>query len=598
MAGTKRIAASCVGGDELEWGRALRGPRSRPEEGNGVRTVKKPRAGREPESNPVACRSPRRACPPEPAAAGRPARGARRSLLRRLVSLPRWFAAVLLALGAGAAQAAELVSNTSLSSTTGSSVFQAQSFETGDNSGGYTISEIVISQSSANAGETTVVTIREDTSDEPGNVVATFMNPTTFSTGLNTFTAPDDTTLTAETTYWVSVNDGVSDRIAFHTVSEDTQTGASGWSIGDDRVWRSSESNSWATESRPLIMRINGELVAATAPNPPTALEAVPYGHDAVLLSWTAPATGATPTGYKVEVSDDGTTDWTDAEDDTGNTDTSWIHEGLMASATRHYRVSALASGESSNPSATASATTCAEGVLWCPTLTVGNLSTLYGYSDVPPVDIGSLAPDSFTRGTAVVGVPYLAYLSGAGGQLSLNIRHISGTIPADGLLGSEELALTLGSETFTFTAGLGSQLVFAFDAAGLSWNDGDTVEVSLALAPATAPEPPTALEAVPYGHDAILLSWTAPATGATPTGYKVEVSDDGTSDWTDAEDDTESTATSYIHGGLIRLGHDAPLPRLRARLRDRLHCLRDRRPPPPASRGRAVVPDPDRGDH
>ena len=552
MAGTKRAAASCSGADASAWGRALREPRSQPEEGNGVRTGKKPRAGREPESNPVARRSPRRACPPEPAPAGRAARGARRSLLRRLVSLPRGFAAALLALAAGAAQAAELVSNTTLTSSTGSSAFQAQSFETGDNSGGYTISEIVISQSSANAGETTVVTIREDTSDEPGNVVATFMNPTTVSTGLNTFTAPDDTTLTAETTYWVSVNDGVSDRIAFHHVSEDTQTGASGWSIGDDRLWRTSESNSWSTENRSLIMRINGELVAGTAPNPPTALEAVPYGHDAVLLSWTAPATGATPTGYKVEVSADSGVNWTDAEDDTGNTDTSWIHEGLMASATRHYRVSALASGESSNPSATASATTCAEGVLWCPTLTVGNLSTLYGYSDLPPVDIGSLAPDSFTRGTAVVGVPHLAYASGAGGQLSLQIRRISGTTPADGLLGSEELALTLGSETFTFTAGLGSQLVFLFDDPGLSWNDGDTVEVSLALAPPTAPNPPTALEAVPYGHDAVLLTWTAPATGTTPTGYKVEVSDDGTTDWTDAEDDTESTDTSWIHEGLM----------------------------------------------
>ena len=126
--------------------------------------------------------------------------------------------------------------------------------------------------------------------------------------------------------------------------------------------------------------------------------------------------------------------------------------------------------------------------VLWCATLTVGNLSTLYGYSDLPPVDIGSLSPDSFTRGTAVVGVPYVAYNSGTGGQLSLQIRRISGTTPADGLLGSEELALTLGSETFTFTAGLGSQLVFAFDAAGLSWNEGDTVKVSLAIAnrPAT----------------------------------------------------------------------------------------------------------------
>ncbi len=80
------------------------------------------------------------------------------------------------------------------------------------------------------------------------------------------------------------------------------------------------------------------------------------YGDTAVLLSWTTPATG-TPGGYKVEVSEDAGITWADAEDDTGSTDTSWIHEGLPAAATRHYRVSALVSGEASDPSATASAT-------------------------------------------------------------------------------------------------------------------------------------------------------------------------------------------------------------------------------------------------
>ena len=63
MAGTKRAAASCSGADASEWGRALRGPRSRPEEGNGVRTGRKPRAGQEPESNPdvTGASAPRRA---------------------------------------------------------------------------------------------------------------------------------------------------------------------------------------------------------------------------------------------------------------------------------------------------------------------------------------------------------------------------------------------------------------------------------------------------------------------------------------------------------------------------------------------------------
>ena len=191
--------------------------------------------------------------------------------------------------------------------------------------------------------------------------------------------------------------------------------------------------------------------------------------------------------------------------------------------------------------------------VLWCATLTVGTFTnsaneTTYGYNAIEAY--GSLSPRTFTRGTATVGVVFLAYDDPANGRLDFQIRRNAGTTPPDGLLGSAGLVLTLGSETFAFTPS--SALQYEFDPTGLSWNEGDTVEVSLALAPATAPEPPTALEAAPYGDDAVLLSWTAPASGTTPTGYKVEVSDDGTTDWTDAEDDTESTDTSWIHEGLM----------------------------------------------
>ena len=158
----------------------------------------------------------------------------------------------------------------------------------------------------------------------------------------------------------------------------------------------------------------------------------------------------------------------------------------------------------------------------------------------------GSLSPNTFTRGTATVNVIRLAYNSGASGTLDFQISLASGTIPPDGLLGAVGLVLALGSETFAFTPGTTSTQ-FDFDRGGLSWNDGDTVAVSLAIA---APEPPTALQAAPYGDTAVLLSWTTPATG-TPGSYKVEVSEDAGITWADAEDDTGSTDTSWIHEGL-----------------------------------------------
>ena len=158
----------------------------------------------------------------------------------------------------------------------------------------------------------------------------------------------------------------------------------------------------------------------------------------------------------------------------------------------------------------------------------------------------GSLSPNTFSRGTATVNVIRLVYNSGASGTLDFQISLASGTIPPDGLLGAVGLVLALGSETFAFTPGTTSTQ-FDFDRGGLSWNDVDTVAVSLAIA---APEPPTALQAAPYGDTAVLLSWTTPATG-TPGSYKVEVSEDAGITWADAEDDTGSTDTSWIHEGL-----------------------------------------------
>ena len=189
---------------------------------------------------------------------------------------------------------------------------------------------------------------------------------------------------------------------------------------------------------------------------------------------------------------------------------------------------------------------------LWNATLTVGSTTsggqTTFGYRPSVPGSqqgFGSLSPNTFTRGTATVNVIRLVYNSGASGTLDFQISLASGTIPPDGLLGAVGLVLTLGSETFAFTPG--TSLQFDFDRGGLSWNDGDTVAVSLAIA---APDPPTALQAAPYGDTAVLLSWTTPATG-TPGGYKVEVSEDAGITWADAEDDTGSTDTSWIHEGL-----------------------------------------------
>ena len=181
---------------------------------------------------------------------GRPGRLGVRPLAARVLTAVLLAAfAALLALSAQAQTTAiTLVSNTGEIVGAGSSNFGAQSFETGSNADGYTVSEVDIHLGTA-ANKSTTVKIREDDgSDEPGALVATPNNPATLTnSGLNTFTAPADTTLAADTTYWISVNEGSSNRASFITTSGNGQTGEPGWSIGNQRLWRSSEGEGWAT---------------------------------------------------------------------------------------------------------------------------------------------------------------------------------------------------------------------------------------------------------------------------------------------------------------------------------------------------------------
>ena len=160
-----------------------------------------------------------------------------------------------------------LVSNTHLSATASNNLFQAQSFETGPNAGGYTVSEVDMRLGTA-SGRSARVIIRDDDTGKPGDLVATLTNPGTLTdNSLNTFTAPVGTTLAASTTYWITVNEGISSNGArFNSAPENDEAGETGWTIGDGRLWRLQETQSWSTDSNSLSMTIKGTAI------PPTTL--------------------------------------------------------------------------------------------------------------------------------------------------------------------------------------------------------------------------------------------------------------------------------------------------------------------------------------
>ena len=123
----------------------------------------------------------------------------------------------------------------------------AQSFTTGSDPSGYSISTVGIRLATA-AGRNIVVLLKEDNgSDRPGNLLETLTNPSPLvSNSVNTFTLPNDRTLARNTTYWITVNEGVSGNVGrIRTTSRLTEDSAYGWTIGDSRLFKTSPSSNW-----------------------------------------------------------------------------------------------------------------------------------------------------------------------------------------------------------------------------------------------------------------------------------------------------------------------------------------------------------------
>ena len=94
-------------------------------------------------------------------------------------------------------------------------------------------------------------------------------------------------------------------------------------------------------------------------PGAPRNLTATANGQTRIDLSWGAPSStgGASITGYRIEVSTDGST-WSDLVSNTRSTTTGYSHTGLTAGTTRHYRVSAINPAGTGQPSAIATGNT------------------------------------------------------------------------------------------------------------------------------------------------------------------------------------------------------------------------------------------------
>ena len=224
----------------------------------------------------------------------------------------------------------------------------AQAFTTGANVAGYTVKGVDIRLGDVqNVVPEFEVKIHEDSSGRPGAEVGTLTRATAVvDSVLNGWENRSGIDLAANTTYFLVIH-GAGDSSNSpgqlpKTASDDEDSGgAAGWSIADTSFIKNQTAANWSLFNQKVVTVIRGFAKVVSLPAAPTALTAVSTGPTRINLSWTAPADdgGSTITGYKIEVSTDGST-WSNLV--ASQTATTYAHTGLTAGSTRHYRVSAI----------------------------------------------------------------------------------------------------------------------------------------------------------------------------------------------------------------------------------------------------------------
>ena len=508
--------------------------------------------------------------------AGALARSGRRAAAALLVAV-----AGLLALSPQA-EAVTLVNNLSESTTStptvgGSSNFrQAQKFTvpTGQD---YSLDDVTIGVGFRGA-DGIVVSIRDGSAaDPPGTALYTLIDPASPGTGNQTYSAPAGAVLEGGNNYFVMLeraqNSGGSSTV--RGTDDDGQSGETGWLIDDVRRKRSG--STWSDDTHALKIRIRGDVYTPSTDATLSDLELegatggevillIP-GFDSATETYTASvanridavtltATKNDTTATVAITSDDDTSTEGEADLDLNvGSNTLTVTVTPESGAAKTYTITVTRAAVPPAP------TDCPADTDWCTTLGVGYATDStasfkiedWGYRS--DRSYGDLLSTTFSHGgtgytvsqvsrTKITQLPGNTVTSD-----SVNIK-ISPALP-DGTV------LQLGSRTFTVDTDSATNTIgqeqWGILGNPLSWTAGQHVTASLKFP--TAPDQPTGLTATANGATQIDLAWVAPADngGATISGYRIEVSADAGTTWTNLLANTGTTNVTYSHTGLTR---------------------------------------------
>ena len=269
----------------------------------------------------------------------------------------------------------------------------------------------------------------------------------------------------------------------------------------------------------------------AARPGQPRNLRARGAGPTSITLAWEAPASdGGEPiTGYTIQRRGPNDGNWKTIPRNTGPQETTFTDTGLQPATTYRYQVAAINRVGPGQWSFEASTSTYAQA----PGAPVGLTARAVGTSRI---DLSWSAPRN-TGGAPILGYRIEASSDG-GSTWDIIIRRNTNS---KGTTASDVMNLQPATTRHYRVA--------AINTAGT----GPFSNVALATTEATVPGAPRSLDAEADSTSRIELSWLAPTRdgGASITGYRIEVSEDGGVRWDDLVANTRNTRTTYVHTGL-----------------------------------------------
>ena len=135
---------------------------------------------------------------------------------------------------------------------------RAQEFTTGGSSSNFPLTSIEVKLLGTTAGVTVTAKVRESSGGQPGSVHATLSLSGTLAAGDMTFTAPANTTLAPNTSYFLELQSDATSGLWATVTNSTGEAGVPEWEIANRHQTFISDLAGWGNTSGILHMRVNG----------------------------------------------------------------------------------------------------------------------------------------------------------------------------------------------------------------------------------------------------------------------------------------------------------------------------------------------------